>query len=159
MSPFVTFQLPPSSFSSWPPAASSSSSSILGFTALPLLLLRRLAALPGSAFFRGVFGVCGLLSPFSVGLVPVAAAAFWVSGVPPVTCLPFSSLNPAFSTMDLKRRCLVQQRVSFALDSLKIRESRIANVSYALLAVLISKSWAMSGQRGVNSEFLITVRR
>jgi hypothetical protein len=119
MSPSTTFAIPPSSFSSCSSAVSSSSFPILVFIALPVLLLRRLAALPGSAFFRGVFGACWLLSQCPVGAVPIAAVAFWVGGVPPVTCLPFSSLNPAFSTMDLNRRCLVQ-RVSFATGSFKI---------------------------------------
>jgi hypothetical protein len=109
MSALATSPFPPSNLLLW--SSPSSSFSILSFSALPVLLLRRLAGLPGSAFFRGVFGDFTLLlplpsPPLPVGSVPVAAVALWVSGAPPVTCLPFSSLNPAFSTMDLKRRCL-----------------------------------------------------
>jgi hypothetical protein len=73
---------------SWPLTASSSPSSSSNFAALPWLLFLHLVGLPGSAFFRGFLGVCGVLQPFVVAQVPAVAFAFSVNNAPPVTYLP-----------------------------------------------------------------------
>jgi hypothetical protein len=75
-----------------------------------------------------------MLPPFVVASVVVDAS--WLRDVPPVTCLPFSSLNPAFSTMDLKRRCLVHDPVSLGAQHLfMVPKRRTSKPSYSFIAL------------------------